>query len=105
MVKYKGRCKVWHKDGDESNNWYKNLLTVAQQDYKALKSGKVTWQELNLGQKYIEYENKASLHAYEVYDGILARCKSTEATGSIHKCYNKTTMWEVWLENTNTFVK
>ena len=105
LVKYKGRFKAWRKDGDESNNWYKNLLTVTPQDYKDLKAGKVTWQELNLEQEYIEYENKASLHAYKVYDGILARCKSTEATGSIHKCYNKTSMWEVWLKNPKAFVK
>lgn len=32
IVKYKGRFKVWHKDGDESNNWYKNLLTVTPDD-------------------------------------------------------------------------
>ena len=105
LVKYKGRFKVWHKDGDESNNWYKNLLTVTSNDYKDLKAGKVTWQELNLEQEYIEYENKASLHAYKVYDGILARCKSTEATDSIHKCYNKSSMWEVWLKNPKKFVK
>lgn len=42
LVKYKDRFKVWHKDGDESNNWYKNLLTVTPDDYKNLKSGKVT---------------------------------------------------------------
>lgn len=105
LVKYKGRFKVWHKDGDESNNWYKNLLTVTPDDYNNLKAGKITWQELNLEQEYIEYENKASLHAYKVYDGILARCKSTEATDSIHKCYNKSSMWEVWLKNPKSFVK
>ena len=105
LVKYKGRFKIWHKDGDESNNWYKNLLTVTLKDYKDLKDGKVTWQELNLEQGYIEYENKASLHAYKIYDGVLARCKSTEATDSIHKCYNKSSMWEVWLKNPKSFIK
>lgn len=105
LVKYKGRFKVWHKDGDESNNWYKNLLTVTLDDYKALKSGKVTWQELNLEQGYIEYENKATYHAYKVYNGVLARCKSTEETDSIHKCYNKTTMWQGWLDDPKSFVK
>ncbi len=73
LVKYKGRFKVWHKDGDESNNWYKNLLTVTPDDYKDLKAGKVTWQELNLEQEYIEYENKASFHAYKVYNSVLER--------------------------------
>ena len=105
LVKYKGRFKVWHKDGDESNNWYKNLLTVTPDDYKNLKAGNITWQELNLEQEYIEYENKASYHAYMVYNGVLARCKSTEETDSIHKCYNKSSMWEVWLKNPKTFVK
>lgn len=28
LVKYKGRFKVWRKDGDESNNWYRNLLIL-----------------------------------------------------------------------------
>lgn len=105
LVKYKGRFKVWHKDGDESNNWYKNLLTVTLDDYKNLKAGKITWQELNLEQEYIEYENKASYYAYTVYNGILARCKSTEETDSIHKCYNKSLMWQGWLDDPKSFVK
>lgn len=105
LVKYKGRFKVWHKDGDESNNWYKNLLTVTPDDYKNLKSGKVTWQELNLEQEYIEYENRASFHAYTVYNGVLTRCKATDTTDSIHKCYNKTSMWQGWLDNPKSFVK
>lgn len=105
LVKYKGRFKVWHKDGDESNNWYKNLLTVTPQEYKDLKSGKITWQELNLEQEYIEYENKASSHAYRVYDGILARCKDTEDNENVSDCYNKSIMCQVWLDDPKEFVK
>lgn len=105
LVRYNGRNKVWHKDGNESNNWYKNLITITPNDYKNLKLGKITWQELNLEQEYIEYENKASLYAYRVYDGILARCKATEATDSIHKCYNKSAMWQGWLDKPKSFVK
>lgn len=105
VVKYKGRFKVWHKDGDESNNWYKNLLTVTPQDYKDLKAGKVTWQELNLEQEYIEYENKASSHAYMVYNGILTRCKDTEDNKNIRDCYNKSVMCQLWLNDPKEFVK
>lgn len=105
LVRYKGRSRIWHKDGNESNNWYKNLLTVTPDDYKNLKTGKVTWRELNIEQEYIEYVNKAGHHAYKVYNGILARCRSTEETDSIHKCYNKTAMWEVWMKNPKSFVK
>lgn len=105
LVKYKGRYKVWHKDGDESNNWYKNLLTVSPQDYKDLKADKVTWQELNLEQEYIEYENKASYHAYMIYNTIKVRCGNTVDNDRIRACYDKTTMWQGWLDDPKSFVK
>lgn len=102
LVKYKDRFKIWHKDGDESNNWYKNLLTVTAADYKELKAGKVTWQELNLEQEYIEYENKAGMHGYQVYNGIRTRCKEND---KIRKCYDKSTMCREWLDHPKSFVK
>lgn len=105
LVRYRGRYKVWHKDGDESNNWYKNLLFVTQKDYVSLKSGKVTWQELNLEQEYIEYENRASCEAYIIYNGIKSRCHNTEASKSIHKCYDNVIMCREWMDNPKSFVK
>ena len=105
LVQYPGRYKIWHKDGDESNNWYKNLLTVSKQDYENLKAGKITWQELNLEQEYIEYENKATAQAYKIYDGILARCGDTEGNNNVRDCYNKSIMCQEWLDNPRAFVK
>lgn len=60
---------------------------------------------MNLEQEYIEYENKASLQAYKVYDGVLARCRSVKETVNIHRCYNNTTMWQGWLDDPKSFVK
>lgn len=105
LAGYERRTKVWHKDGDESNNWYKNLIMVSPQDYKDLITGKVTWQELNLEQEYIEYENKASFQAYKVYNGIKVRCGETKDKDNIHACYDKSTMWQVWLNAPKVFVK
>ncbi len=105
LAKYKGRFKIWHKDGNESNNWYKNLLTVTPEDYKKLKAGKVTWQELDLKQEYIEYENRASIQAYHVYNGIKTRCKDAKVDNRIRKCYDKSTMCQEWLDHPKTFVK
>lgn len=105
LVNYKNRSKVWHKDGDESNNWYKNLLTVSRADYKDLKAGKVTWQELNLEQEYIEYENRASLYAYKVYDSIKSRCGNTKNNERIGRCYDKSVMCQEWIDNPKLFVK
>ncbi len=105
LARYKDRIKVWHKDGKESNNWYKNLITVTPQDYKNLKSGNVNWQELNLEQEYIEYENEASVCAYRIYKRMLIRCKSTKESKHIHKCYNNTTMCQEWLDNPKAFIQ
>ena len=105
LVQYYGRYKIWHKDGDYTNNWYKNLLYVSPQDYKDLKAGKVTWQELNLEQEYIEYKNKASAHAYKVYGGILKRCGDTVDDDSVRSCYDKSTMWQGWIDDPKAFVK
>ncbi|MGN0163801.1 MAG: hypothetical protein ACI4EA_09550, partial [Candidatus Ornithomonoglobus sp.] len=105
LVQYKSRNKIWHKDGDDTNNWYKNLLYVSKDDYIDLKAGKVTWQELNLEQEYIEYENKAGQIAYQIYNGIRARCKDTTADDSIRTCYDKSTMWQGWLDDPKSFAK
>lgn len=105
LVQYRGRCKIWHKDGDYNNNWYKNLLYVSQKDYTDLKAGKITWQELNLEQEYIEYENKASASAHKVYGGIKVRCGNTEDNDNVRSCYDKSTMWQGWLDEPREFVK
>lgn len=105
LVKYNGRSKIWHKDGDDTNNWYKNLLYVSKDDYIDLKAGKVTWQELNLEQEYIEYENKAGQTAYKIYNGIKARCKDTTVDDRIRACYDKSTMWQGWVDDPKSFVK
>ena len=105
LIKYVGRKKIWHKDGDSANNWYKNLLYVSEKDYKDLKAGKMTWQELNLEQDYIEYENKATSYAYKVYSGILKRCGDTKGDDNVRACYDKSTMCQLWLEHPEEFVK
>lgn len=105
LVSYRGRCKIWHKDGDYTNNWYKNLLYVNEKDYKDLKAGKITWQELNLEQEYIEYENKAGAQARKAYESIKARCGDTVDKDNVRSCYDKSTMWQVWLDNPKEFIK
>lgn len=105
-----GRCsgaggRIWHKDGDKSNNWYKNLLKVSDKDYNRLRAGKVKWQDLNIKQEYIEYENKTNYYAYQVYNGIKDRCKSVKNSSSVHACYNNVTMCQEWIDNPLEFIK
>jgi len=105
LVQYKGRDRVWHKDGDFANSWYKNLIYVSQNDFTELKAGRITLESLGLEQEYIEYQNRASENAYRVYDGIRARCRCRKATESIHKCYIETEMWQGWIDDPKSFVR
>ncbi len=105
LVSYVGRKKIWHKDGDESNNWYKNLIYVSADDYKRLKANSITWQELNIEQEYIEYKNKAGAQARKAYERIKARCGDTVNNDNVRACYDKSTMWQVWLDNPQEFIK
>lgn len=106
LKSYQGRCKVWHKSGDYSNNWYKDLIYVSLEDYKNLKAGIITWESLVYEQEYIEYENKASLEAYKIYDGIKTRCNVKSKEGiKIEKCYIGATMCQEWIDDPKSFVK
>ena len=105
LVKYSGCVKIWHKDGDKTNNWYKNLIYVSRKDYENLKNGSVSLEELNLEQEYIEYVNKASHEAFRVYNGIKCRCGGDRENHASSKCYDDAVMCEEWKENPRAFVK
>lgn len=102
---YRGRGKIWHKDGDFSNNWYKNLLYVTREDYKKLKAGTLLWDELDYGQEYTEYENKASHQAMHIYNSIKIRCGDTRDCDNIGRCYDDAAMCDLWLNFPRLFVK
>lgn len=105
LVSYKERFKIWHKDNDLENNWYKNLIYVSETDYRNLKSGKINLGDLNLEQEYIEYINKADYSAYTIYNGIRQRCGDITNKDNIHDCYEDATMCKEWMDNPKSFVK
>lgn len=93
--------KIWHKDGNLENNWYKNLIYVTIEDYRRLQKGEIKWQDLPYKQEYVEYKNKATGVAYKVYHGIKSRCNNDDA----NSYYENTKMCDFWLENPFEFVK
>ena len=105
LKSYPGRDRVWHKDGNSHNNWYKNLIMVSWRDYKRLFDNKITLEELELEQEYIEYENKASAEAMKIYGMVKARCKETKDNPNIHKCYDDVTMCKEWWDDPKSFIK
>lgn len=105
LVRNGNNNRIWHKDGNEYNNWYKNLIYVSKSQYNDLKFGKVKWQDLSIRQEYIEYENKSSATAYGIYNGIRARCKGKDNPENCRACYNDASMCEEWLNNPKSFVE
>ena len=106
FLKHSGcRTRIWHKDGDENNNWYKNLMYVGVYDYANLKKGKIKWYELDYKQEYIEYENKTNYIAYRVYNSIKERCGDISNKKNIHECYRDVTMCQEWLDNPRLFIQ
>lgn len=105
LHRYNGRNKIWHKDRNLDNNWYKNLIWISDKDYRNLMSGKVTLEELNLEQEYIEFQNKASHEAMKKYGAIKTRCDKTKKYDNIHKCYDDVTMWQGWIDEPKSFVR
>lgn len=93
--------KVWHKDGNINNCWYKNLIYVTDEQYSKLKSGAITVDDLPK-QEYIEYRNRATYKAYHVYYGIKERCSDTEDK---EECYNGAVLCDEWADNPKVFVK
>ena len=89
---YKFRHKIWHKNGDFDDNWYKNLIYVTGKDFINLKADKITWQELSYEQEYIEYVNNAKNQAMTAYGSISSRCKGENNSESAHKCYDDVEM-------------
>lgn len=105
LKQYRGRGKVWHKNGDFADNWYKNLLYVSDKDFRNLKAGKITWQELGYEQEYIEYINNAKSQAMAAYGAISSRCKGEDNSSSAHKCYDDAEMCQEWKDNPRLFIK
>lgn len=97
--------KVWHKDGNRDNLWYKNLIYVTNEQFSDLEAGVVTWQELDIKQEYIEYENKALGEAYRRYYGLCARCKPDKDIDKIGRHYKDVTMCKEWEDDPKSFVK
>lgn len=106
LVSYKGRDKVWHKDGDKTNNWYKNLIYIPESKYLDLKKGKIKLEDLHLEQEYIEYENKANYEAYKIYNAIRVRCKNTRKEDEeVSECYREAYMCQEWVDNSKSFIR
>ena len=73
-------------------------ITVINAPEKVLRQPTVT-------SKKKKHKKHKACNAYKVYNGIRARCGDTKDNDNVRDCYDKSTMWQVWLDDPKEFVK
>ena len=81
------------------------MIRVTTKEYRDLQSGKISYDELEPKQEYIEYENKSSATAHKHYGAIKFRCGDTTDKDCVGRCYDNVTMCQEWLDDPKAFVK
>lgn len=98
LEKPKGKNRIWFVDGDKSNNHYKNLLYVDNQEYYDLSIGKICIGDLGRRQDYKSYVGYEKNKAYRVYNGIYRRCYDPEVK-KMYPHYKDSAMCDGWKES------
>ena len=101
-VKYKNR--IWFIDGDKSNNYYKNLIYVDDQEYYDLNIRKIKVDDLERKQEYVPYITARKNRALLIYNGILKRCYDEESK-KMFPWYEKATMCDEWRNDPSLFIR
>lgn len=96
-----GYKKIWHIDRDRNNCFYRNLISVNNEEYMDLQRGIVLVEELGRQQEYIPYITLKSNAAYSIWNGIYMRCyKQNDVYEGAFMCdlwrYNKDSFAEWW---------
>lgn len=96
--------KVWHIDENINNNYYKNLIYVSNEEYELLRKHVMTVEELGREQEYYDYNSVKGNPAYNVWNGIYARCYGGSSL-MVNRCYDGSYMCELWKKNRDAFAE
>lgn len=100
----KGKSKVYHIDGDNSNSKYNNLIYVSDRELYNLRNGKISVEDLGREQKYILFLNNSRMKARRLWNDMYSRCYNKK----LHKRFPEyigCTICEYWLEDKERFYK
>ena len=100
----KGKNKVYHIDGDNSNSKYNNLIYVSDREFYNLRNGKISVDDLGREQKYIPFLNNNRMKARRLWNDMHSRCYNEK----LHKRFPEyigCTICDYWLEDKERFYK
>lgn len=104
LIKHTGCDKIWHIDENVNNNHYKNLMYVTAEEYELLRKHVETAAELGREQEYYDYNTVKGNPAYNIYDGIYARCYGGNSL-FVNRCYDDSFMCDEWKNSRDLFAE
>lgn len=102
LEKVKHKNRIWFIDGDKSNNYYKNLIYVDDQEYYDLNTKKIKVEDLGRKQEYISYITVHKNRAMQAYNAIYRRCYDPEVKKQ-YPHYGDSYMRESWKTDSDIF--
>lgn len=79
--------RIWHIDENINNNYYKNLIYVSNEEYELLRKHVIAVSELGREQEYYDYNTVKGNSAYNIWNGIYARCYGGSSY-MVNRCYD-----------------
>jgi hypothetical protein len=104
LLKKNGYTKIWHIDEDVNNNHYKNLIYVTAEEYRLLSKQVLSVSKLGREQEYHEYNTVKGNPAYNIWNGIYARCYGSDSM-VVNRCYRDAFMCEEWKNDRDAFAE
>ena len=100
----KGKSKIYHIDGDDSNSKYNNLIYVSDKELHDLKKGRITVAGLGREQKYMPFLNSNRMKAARLWNDMYTRCYNSKLHDRLPD-YKDCTICDYWLEDRERFFK
>ena len=100
----KGKNRIYHIDGDNSNNKYNNLIYVSDKELHDLKNGSISVKDLGREQEYVSFLNHSRMKAARLWNDMYSRCYNQK----LHKRfpdYKNCSICDYWLEDKERFYK
>lgn len=105
LIQPKYCVNVWHIDRNKNNNYYKNLIYVTDKEYDMLNKNVIDVSQLNREQEYYAYNTVKGNPAYNIWNGIYARCCKKFSSYVVNRCYDGSTMCDLWKNDPDAFAE
>lgn len=102
LEKVRGKKRVYHIDGNNSNSRYSNLVYVSQSELNALRKGDISVGDLGRAQEYVPFLNSSRMKAKRLWNDMYSRCYN-EKFHERQTQYKGCCICDYWMEDRERF--